>query len=134
MKQHPLSRALVNSTTNQLDIAVATTYLDILNHVFHIPTMEFLMHASEVYLAGGLEASGRMYQNGVSTYLDGLSITRVLTLIAFILACVLLFFFVYNPMCWQLDAEQKRTSAMLLLIPNEVFERIPSIRDFVQKL
>jgi hypothetical protein len=37
-------------------------------------------------------------------------------------------------MCWALDAEQKRTSAMLLMIPADVMERIPSIRDFVARL
>jgi len=37
-------------------------------------------------------------------------------------------------MCWALDVEQKRTSAMLLMIPAEVMERIPDIRAFVEKL
>lgn len=96
--------------------------------------MRFLQKTSDTYISYGLEQSGLLYQTGIAAYIDSYATVRVATLAAFLAICFLLFVFFYNPMCWQLDAEQKRTSAMLLLIPPDIMERIPSIRDFVQKL
>ena len=96
--------------------------------------MEFLKQTNYNYLGVGIETNSKQYQNGVADHIAKYSPARIGTLSAFLVLCVLLYFGFYNPMCWQLDAEQKRTSAMLLLIPTDIMERVPTIREFVQKL
>jgi len=109
-------------------------YLTIINGVFHDYPNTWIKNTSETFLADALGQSGTLYVQSVGDSIDAIFPIRVGTLIAFILLCALLYFVFYSPMCVQLDAEQKRTSAMLLMIPADVMERIPSIRDFVARL
>ena len=122
---------VVNYTT-------AATYASkALNHTFWDPSMDALKTFDAYYLNGdkySLDSASVMYQQDLTSFISTYKTARDATLAAFIVLCFLLFVFFFNPMCWQLDAEQKRTSAMLLLIPTDVMERIPSIRAFVQKL
>ena len=121
-------------TNNPLLFNHIFPYLDKLNTNFHNDPNTWIQNVSDTYLAEALSQSGQIYVQAIGNKIDGIFAARVGTLVAFIVLCFVLFVFFYNPMCWQLDSEQKRTSAMLLMIPADVMERIPSIRAFVQRL
>jgi len=104
---------------------------------FNHPAMKWMQdtcYINGAYLDVALQQSGNLYGSAVANYIQSQYQLRLILLIVFILVSFFLYVGFYNPMCWQLDAEQKRTSAMLLLIPSDVMERIPSIREFVHKL
>jgi hypothetical protein len=109
-------------------------YLADITKVFHDYPNTWIKNTSETFLADALGQSGTIYVQSVGNSIDAIFPTRVGTLVGFIVLYALLHFVFYSPMCVQLDAEQKRTSAMLLMIPADVMERIPSIRDFVARL
>lgn len=133
--QDPLgSPAATGYNGTWYNLTAALVYLDKLNTVFHNPLMATMKNASEIYLDDALQLSGELYRDSVGNLVNAYQIMRIALLIVFCLLCVVMYVFFYNPMCWTLDAEQKRTSSMLLMIPSDILERIPSIRDFVQKL
>lgn len=109
-------------------------YLDYMYSVFHNEPNTWIQNTSETFLAEALGESGKYYVNAVQDSIDSIQPARIGTLVAFIVLCFGMYVFYYSPMCWALDAEQKRTSAMLLMIPADVMERIPSIREFVTRL
>jgi len=129
----PLSKKVV-LPNGLVNVTAAHKYMHELAHIFHMPSMDWLAHMSETHLARGLEVSGRMFEEAVESYVHTQAVFRWVTLIAFIVICFFMFVGFYNPMCWQLDRDQKRTTSMLLLIPNEITERLPSVREFIQKL
>ncbi len=56
---------------------------------------------------------------------------RVGLLIALFVGFAALWAFHYDPMCWALDAQRKRTAKILLFLPADMIERLPAIREFV---
>jgi hypothetical protein len=96
--------------------------------------LPFLLGAGTSYLPAGVEQASQLYNAGLAALVSSTSTARIATLVGYFVLCWAMFVVYYNPMCWQLDADQKRTSAMLLLIPSEVMERIPSVKTFVQTL
>jgi len=109
-------------------------YLAYMYTIFHNQPNTWIQNTSETFLAEALTESGNYYVKSVEESISAIYPVRVATLAAFIILCFVLYVFYYSPICWALDAEQKRTSAMLLMIPADVMERIPSIRDFVARL
>jgi hypothetical protein len=133
--QSPLgSPSVTGLNATWYNLTAAFAYLDVLNKAFHSNLMTSMKNASEIYLDEALKKSGELYRDSVSDLVTFYQGARIALLIAFCFLCVGMYVFFYNPMCWTLDAEQKRTSAMLLMIPPDILERIPSIREFVTKI
>jgi hypothetical protein len=96
--------------------------------------MDIMYNMTNSYLDVALNRSSLLYRDSVANLMDSYSAANKATLAAFVVLNFLMFVLFYNPMCWQLDSEQKRTSSMLLMIPADVMERLPTIRQFVEKL
>jgi hypothetical protein len=117
--------------TNYSQVMGYTPYV---SAAFNMAQMDWLSNASQQYLAPSLELAGSQYATYADQLYSGVLLTRILLLIIFIVLCFLLYVFFYSPMLWGLDAEEKQTSAMLLMIPVDFMDKIPSIKEFVNSL
>lgn len=66
--------------------------------------------------------------------LDAAAFTRTVALACFLAFAVALFAFYHVPLVWALNADQTRTTSLLLLIPAQTLEAMPEMRSFVEKL
>jgi hypothetical protein len=130
----PAATQLNPGGTPPYNVTRAIAYMNVLAASFASPPMKLLLNASELYLDEALSRSGKLYEASVTDIIANYATARIALLIVFCVQSLFMYLNFYNPMCWQLDADQKRTSAMLLFIPVEIIESLPTVRDFVQKL
>ena len=88
---------------------------------------------AEVYMPILSTLINSAYLNLVSSGFDSLYVARIVGLCVFIVFILALYVFYYNPLIWKLNSEQKRTTLLLLIIPANIMEKMPSLRNFVEK-
>eukprot|EP00735_Rhodelphis_limneticus_P006606 TRINITY_DN19033_c0_g1::TRINITY_DN19033_c0_g1_i1::g.21563::m.21563 TRINITY_DN19033_c0_g1::TRINITY_DN19033_c0_g1_i1::g.21563 ORF type:complete len:703 (+),score=232.15,UPF0104/PF03706.8/0.91,UPF0104/PF03706.8/91,UPF0104/PF03706.8/4.6e+02,UPF0104/PF03706.8/4.9e+02 TRINITY_DN19033_c0_g1_i1:98-2110(+) len=83
------------------------------------------------YLQLALEASTEYYIEGSRANVSWF-VSLTLTLCAcFIVCCALVYVFIYDPLLNQLRGDLHRTRSFIFMLPKEVIDSIPTIRDFI---
>jgi hypothetical protein len=90
------------------------------------------MERTEVYPA--LIDATQLYANKISVILNDLYSWRLAALVVYITFTVMVYFLFYHPLIWFLSEETRRISAMLLMLPPEVLEKLAHVRQFMTRL
>lgn len=80
-----------------------------------------------------MERSSDLYYN---TAMDSASFMLSLVWLAaggFSVACIMLYFFVYRTLLQRLDVEIKNTRLLLLLVPLQVVQQVPAIKQYIRE-
>jgi len=97
-------------------------------------TIGMLRSMQEKYLVGANTFTSRMYVTAVQDSLRQVFTQRLLVMLLFLALVLALFYLYLIPLVWELNAEHKRTTTLLLIIPGETMELMADLRAFVEKL
>ncbi len=97
-------------------------------------TIGMLRALQERYLVGANSFTSRMYVTAVEVSLRQVFSQRLLVMLLFLALVLALFYLYLIPLVWELNAEHKRTTTLLLIIPGETMEQMADLRAFVEQL
>jgi len=83
------------------------------------------------WLTSALRLEGHMYLDEQLHHLHTTIQTRTIMLAVFVTALVLCYFTIYGPLVQQMDAQLKRVRGLLVMIPVEIAQAIPSLRHLL---
>jgi hypothetical protein len=83
---------------------------------------------------GGEGYNQSLYANAGTQAENSLSSVRVVLLVALSIITFILFFFFYNPLMWSMNTENKRTSALLLMVPPEVMDQMQELQRYFESM
>ncbi len=78
--------------------------------------------------------SQSLYASAGTKAAESFSAVRVVLLVALSIITFLLFFFFYNPLMWSMNTENKRTSALLLMVPPEVVDQMQELQRYFESM
>ncbi len=127
----PLSTAGGGLTTQQ-----------IINFVGVIPSngqapgtnFQYLTVMDDLFVAPLVDTAAKMDQSAVLDLISANNSPCVALLAVFCVLTFALFSGYYIPLIWQMNAEQKRTSALLLMVPAEVMDANSKLQRYVESM
>jgi len=94
--------------------------------------LEYLKIAADKYMTDALQKSVNLYVDALDVNISTIFTDfALLVLIIFIALSISLYFVLYSPLITLLDRQIKRTQAMLLMIPPDVLEALPELREYI---
>lgn len=123
-----LHSILIDIQNTNLSSATAINATFNSNSMFKAHSLEYEDLTNLLYFSASINVDEAI---GAVSDLNG---PRVGMLIGFIIISFFMFWLYFHPLIYDLNEEQKRTTAFLLLIPPPVMEKMRSIRSFVEKL
>jgi hypothetical protein len=107
-------------------------YLD--HDLDHNTKYKVMSEMASNYLSVGLSALTNVIVEEVKATIQAAMDIDILSVVCSILALVVIYFFLYDPLVRNLDKEIKRTRFLLLLFPEEVAKGVPSVVAAGKKL
>ena len=103
----------------------------LVNETLNSDTLSFISDMSDKYLFAATDLGSIEYNNENTALGSASAVTTDILFICMLLCIVILYFTVYHPLIRTLDTQLKRTRGMLLMIPEDVIENIPTIRRMI---
>lgn len=100
---------------------------------FNTTEMNELLTLEEDYLQNQFTTSVLLYITGITNSLENGKTKRNVILALFLILISILYIFVVRDVLRTLDQTLRRTRRLLLMVPEELFGRLPILRDFVQR-
>ncbi len=98
------------------------------NATLYTEEFDFLRIMEDRFMHDGFEAAYEMDFEEEIGILDSKQSFNMAMMLVFVAILILIYFIFYHPLIDNMDRQMKRTRGMLLLIPVEVLEEVPSLR------
>jgi hypothetical protein len=95
---------------------------------------QYLSVMDDLYVAPIVNTAAQMDQSAVLNLLSANNSPRVALLSVLCVLTFALFAWYYTPLIWQMNAEQKRTSALLLMVPAEVMDGMVKLQRYFESM
>ncbi|CEO98419.1 unnamed protein product (mitochondrion) [Plasmodiophora brassicae] len=104
-----------------------------INATFRTPTFATSTVAVFQYLVPAMTNVGNKVKVLVNTQVASLQSLQITLYVLVMVAIVLSYAFVFEPLIRELDANIKRTRSLLMLIPPDVMDQVPSLKEYIRR-